>query len=107
MLATNPALPRLLLAALPLFLFGGSVIDRTLMTRRDHTPPHRYFSALAMLHRVTCEQSPDLQTFMVGVAQRDEWGQRYLFECTPRGFTLVSAGEDGRFDTADDTRSDR
>ncbi len=60
---------------------------------------------MEMLHRATCEQSADLQTFMVGVAQRDAWGERYMWECNPRGFTLVSAGEDGRFDTADDVSS--
>ena len=74
-------------------LFGGSVLSRA-----DHTAPHRYYSAFAMLHRATCEQSADYQTFQVGVAQRDPLGNRYTFECNPRGFTIVSS---------DGTRSDR
>jgi hypothetical protein len=90
--------PRLLLAALPLLVLGGMALDRVLMTRHQHLAPHRYFSAFAMLHRATCEQSADYQTFQVGVARRDRWGNRYTFECNPRGFTIVSS---------DGTRSDR
>ena len=107
MLANKPPRPRFLLAALPLLVFGGTVLDRTPITRSDHRPPHRYYSALEMLHRATCEQSADFQTFQVGAAQLDPWGNRYVFECNPRGFTLVSAGADGRPGTLDDVRSDR
>jgi len=94
--------PWFLLAFAPLALFGG-----TLVPHAERATPHRYFSALEMLHRVTCEQSADYQTFQVGVAQRDAWGNRYVFECNARGFTIVSAGPDGRPDTADDLRSDQ
>lgn len=97
--------PWFLLALAPIALFGGTVLTRTARTER--ATPHRYFSALEMLHRATCEQSADYQMFQVGVAQRDAWGNRYTFLCNARGFTLVSAGPDGRFDTADDDRSDR
>lgn len=90
--------PRLLLATLPLLVIGSMALDRVLMTRQQHLAPHRYFSAFAMLHRATCEQSGDYQTFQVGAARRDPWGNRYTFECNPRGFTIVSS---------DGTRSDR
>jgi hypothetical protein len=39
--------------------------------------------------------------------RHDAYGNPYLFECNGRGFTIVSAGADGVYDTADDERSDR
>ena len=93
--------PRFLLALAPLALFGGSVLMRT----GNPPAPHRYFSAFAMLGRATCGQG--IERFIPNALQHDGYGDGYLFECNPRGFTIVSAGADGRFDTADDTRSDR
>lgn len=73
----------------------------------DYSHPARYFSAFAMLHRATCDQSSDLQKFVPNALQHDAWGNGYLFECNSRGFTIVSAGPDGIYETDDDTRSDR
>lgn len=39
--------------------------------------------------------------------QHDAWGNPYMFVCNAHTITVVSAGEDGQFMTADDIRSDR
>ncbi|MBV8758081.1 MAG: hypothetical protein JO257_12420 [Deltaproteobacteria bacterium] len=80
-------------------------IQRMSELKEDYTHPHRYFSAYAMLGRATCDQGID--HFLTGALQRDGYGNPYLWECNARGFTVVSAGPDGIYDTADDVRSDR
>ncbi|HSN30290.1 MAG TPA: hypothetical protein VLT45_28575 [Kofleriaceae bacterium] len=112
--AITPPRPRVLLPVAGALLAGIAVLLSPVVTRMsrlrdidDYSHPSRYFSALAMLHRATCDASPDLQSFQVGVALRDEWGNRYVWECNPGGFTLSSPGADGIWGTADDQRSDR
>jgi hypothetical protein len=66
-------------------------------------------------HHALCPQSLDeLNEFMNNKDIKDPWGTPYYFACGPlavphnaTGIWVMSAGEDGRFGTADDVRSDR
>lgn len=101
---TRPHLsPPLLLIALGAFLsLAAWTIHETELTSAPYT--HRYrFSAFGAIHDAFCTaQSP---LVIPNALQHDTWGNPYVWECNPRGFTIVSAGEDGVYGTADDTRS--
>lgn len=62
-------------------------------------------SAFGAFERAFCTAPGDQLVPMA--LQRDPWGNPYMFVCNTRGITVVSAGEDGRFFTDDDIRSDR
>ena len=58
--------------------------------------------------RVCPERLEELNEYMNNKDIIDPWGVPYLAACSVTGHLLVwSAGEDGRFRTEDDVRSDR
>lgn len=63
------------------------------------------FSAFGAFHRAFCTAPGD--ALVPNALQHDAWGTPYLFVCNAHTITVVSAGEDGQYMTADDIRSDR
>jgi len=63
------------------------------------------FSAFGAFHRAFCTTPGD--ELVPNALQHDAWGTPYLFVCNAHTITVVSAGEDGQYMTADDIRSDR
>jgi hypothetical protein len=104
-ITTRPRLAALLL----IVLCGGMCVATwTIVQRRRASRPsrHRYrYSAFGAFHDAFCR--PDSTRIIPNALQHDAYGNPYLWECNRRGFTIVSAGPDGVYETADDERSDR
>jgi hypothetical protein len=73
------------------------------------------YPAWVATHHAMCPSSlRELDAYMDNKDIQDPYGTTYFFACGPllvpnatSGIIVISAGEDGRFGTADDIRSDR